>query len=64
MAAKKFNYKQSLKRLEEIVAQIESEEPDVDELSQLVKEATALMKKCKEKLKATEEDIDRTLSDL
>ena len=61
---KKLNYKKSLERLEIIVAQIEMDEPDVDELSKLVKEASELIKQCKSKLKSTEKELENTLDDI
>ena len=64
MAAKKLNYKKAIERLEAIVTKIENEEPDVDELADLVKEAADLVKKCKLKLKQTEEDLDNSLEAL
>ncbi|MCG8319210.1 MAG: exodeoxyribonuclease VII small subunit [Cytophagales bacterium] len=64
MAEKKLIYKKALERLEEIVHKIENDEPEVDELSQLVKEASTLVKKCKEKLKTTEKELDGALDDI
>ncbi len=61
---KKINYKKSLERLETIVAQIEMDEPDVDELSKLVKEASELIKQCKSKLKSTEKELENTLDEI
>ena len=57
-------YTQALKDLEKIVHKIEHEEPDVDELNDLVKKASALIKYCKEKLKATGDELNKTLEDL
>ena len=53
----KKSYKESLERLREIIHHIENEEPDVDELASLVKEATQLISFCKNKLRNTEEDL-------
>lgn len=64
MNTKNLSYKEAMAQLEEIVHKIENEEPDVDELSTLVKKASDLMNFCKKKLKATEEEINETLERL
>ena len=63
MAKQKFNYSKSLKEIEEIVKQIESGELDVDKLADKVQKATKLIEQCREKLRTTEEDLDRILKD-
>jgi exodeoxyribonuclease VII small subunit len=50
-------YSQAIQRLEIILAQLEDGSNTVDELSELVKEATELIAICKHKLKNTESDI-------
>lgn len=50
-------YSKALKRLEEIIEKIESEEIDVDELSERVKEAVELIKVCKGKIQKAELDV-------
>lgn len=57
-------YKEAMAQLEQIVYKIENEEPDVDELSAMVKKASDLMQFCREKLKSTEEEINQTLEKL
>lgn len=64
MATKKFNYKKALEEIEVIVQKIENEEPDVDELSTMVKRAAELIKQCKTKLKDTGEDLEDIIQDL
>jgi exodeoxyribonuclease VII small subunit len=64
MAKKPLTYTQALKDLEKIVHRIEHEEPDVDELNDLVKKASALIQYCKEKLKATGDELNKTLEDM
>ena len=49
MAAKKQTYEQAMKRLEEIVTRIESNELDIDSLGESHKEAQELIKICREK---------------
>lgn len=64
MATKKFNYKKALEEIEVIVQKIENKEPDVDELSTMVKRAAELIKQCKTKLKDTGEDLEDIIQDL
>ena len=47
---KDLNYQQALERIELILAQLEEGKKSVDELSELVKEATELVSFCKKKL--------------
>jgi exodeoxyribonuclease VII small subunit len=47
-------YSKAMERLEEIITKIENEEIDVDELSEKVKEAVALVKVCKDKIEKAE----------
>ncbi len=61
MTEKKFNYKKAVQDIESIVTRIEDEEPDVDQLSELVKKASELIKKCKGKLHETSEELKNTL---
>lgn len=57
------SYDKSLKRLEEIVTLLEKGETGMDELSDMVKEASVLVKECKAKLRMTEEEISKALSE-
>lgn len=59
MAKKDLNYKKALEELESIVKKIEQDEPDVDQLNDMVVRAVELVKYCKSKLKTTEEQINR-----
>jgi exodeoxyribonuclease VII small subunit len=49
--------------LQAIVKKMESDELDVDQLSEQLKRAQELIKLCKDKLTKTEADIKRILSD-
>ncbi|SFO64972.1 Exodeoxyribonuclease VII small subunit [Algoriphagus ornithinivorans] len=60
---KDLNYQQALERLELILAQLEEGKKSVDELSELVKEATELVSFCKKKLKTTEEEIQKAFEE-
>ncbi|MCA9408884.1 MAG: exodeoxyribonuclease VII small subunit [Candidatus Omnitrophica bacterium] len=54
-------YSKSVKKLEEIIEKIENEEIDVDELSEKVKEAVALIKVCKDKIEKAELDVKQVV---
>ena len=60
----KIKYKEAIKKIETLVTQIESEDPDVDNLSDMVKEALELLQYCKKHLKKTEDDLNQALQDL
>lgn len=64
MSKKSISYKAALERIEEIVDIIENQQPDIDGLSNLVKEATSLIKDCKLRLKTTENELNTSLEDL
>ena len=63
MTKKEFNYKEAKEQIQKIVDRIENDEPEIDELSDLVKKALQLVKTCKEKLRKTEEDLNRSLGE-
>lgn len=62
MATKKETYTEAMKKLEAIVARIESE-LDIDQLGENLKEAQRLIKFCKDKLYKTDEEIKKMLDD-
>lgn len=64
MTEQKIKYKEAFQRIEQIVSEIEGEDPDVDRLTDLVKEGLKLLKYCKQHLKNTEEDLKTALQDL
>jgi exodeoxyribonuclease VII small subunit len=57
-------YTEAFEELQRIVAEIETGQISVDELSQKVKRATELIRVCKLKLTTTEEDVTKILKDL
>lgn len=57
-------YSKAVKRLQEIIAQIENEEIDVDELSDKVKEAVSLIQMCREKIQKAESEVQKVVEDL
>ena len=58
------SYKESVEKLRRIVAEIEQGDLDVDLLSDKVKEATRLIKLCKEKLYKADEEVKKVLEEL
>ena len=61
---KGLSYKEAIGEIEEILQQIENDEPDVDELSEKVKRLSVLVTWCREKLHQTEEEIEKILKDI
>ncbi|MBQ6749346.1 MAG: exodeoxyribonuclease VII small subunit [Bacteroidaceae bacterium] len=59
---KAMTYEKAMKRLEEIVAKIESGEMDIDALAQNLKEAQKLVGFCKEKLTTVEAEVKKCLN--
>ena len=57
-------YSEAFEELKGIVADIDSKEISVDDLSEKVKRAAQLIKVCKSKLDTTEEDVNRILKEL
>lgn len=55
------SYEEALKRLKEIVSQLEEKEIKIDNLSDTVIEAKELVDFCRKKLDKTEEDIKRII---
>ena len=55
-------YATAIERLEEIIAKIENEQIDVDELSEKVKEAVMLVKVCKDKIEKAELQVKEVIA--
>jgi exodeoxyribonuclease VII small subunit len=64
VSAKKMTYKDAIEELEEIVNGIENEDVDVDELSKKVERASKLLSICSDKLKKTEEEVDKVIEQI
>ena len=60
----KETYNEAIEKLRLIVEDIERGELDVDILSEKVKEATRLIKLCKEKLFKADEEVKKILEEL
>jgi exodeoxyribonuclease VII small subunit len=61
---KKIGYTDAILELESIVTEIEQGEITIDTLSEKVKRASELIKICKAKLTATEEDVNKILGEM
>ncbi|KAA6312007.1 Exodeoxyribonuclease 7 small subunit [termite gut metagenome] len=60
MAVKKQEtYSQAIKRLEEIVRQIDNNEMDIDMLSEKIKEANEIILFCSEKLTKIDKEVEK-----
>ncbi|MFY7990740.1 MAG: exodeoxyribonuclease VII small subunit [Fluviicola sp.] len=57
-------YEAAFNELQELINEIENGEISVDQLSEKVKRASVLIKFCKDKLRATELDVEKILEDL
>jgi exodeoxyribonuclease VII small subunit len=64
MVTKKISYKEAIAEVEEILAGIENEELDIDELSEKVRRVSFLLKYCKEKLLKTNEEVEKILGEM
>lgn len=64
MAPKKQTYREAITEVEEILASIENDELDVDELAEKVKKVTQLLKFCKDKLYKTQEEVENVLKEM
>ena len=64
MKAKQESYKEAAEKLRKIVSEIEQGELDVDVLSDKVKEATRLIRLCKDKLYKVDEEVKKVLEEL
>ena len=62
--SRQISYSQALTELEKIVGVIESEEIDVDALAEKVKRAAYLIKSCRGRLRSTEEDVKKALTEV
>lgn len=61
---KNLTYNKAIKELETIVKKIEEENVDIDNIASMIKRAVELISFLKEKLFATQEEIDKALKEL
>jgi exodeoxyribonuclease VII small subunit len=64
MSKNKLTYTSAITELEEIVKDIESGEIDVDVLTVKVKRAAELITFCKDRLRNTQKEVEKTLVDI
>jgi exodeoxyribonuclease VII small subunit len=64
MATKKLNYREAFAELEVILAKVESDELNVDDLTVQVKRAAELIKFCKNRLFETESEIEKIIGEI
>lgn len=64
MSKSKITYTSAITELEAIVQEIESGEIDVDVLTAKVKRASELIKFCKDNLRNTQKEVEKTLVDI
>ena len=58
------NYNEAVKRLETIMAEVQSGAVDIDRLSSLLKEADGLIKFCRKRLCTVDEEVKAVLQRL
>jgi len=63
MTKEKINYDDAVGEIEEILEKIEEGDLGVDELAEKVNRVTKLIKICRDRLLATEEQINKILDD-
>ncbi|MCQ2276175.1 MAG: exodeoxyribonuclease VII small subunit [Bacteroidales bacterium] len=64
MMKEEITYTEAFEQLQQIVKQMENADISVDDLSDNIKTATKLIKICKDKLTKTEEEVNKTISEL
>lgn len=61
---KEITYNQAVAELEKIVAQMQSDQCDIDSLSDYTRRGLELLRICKEKLTRTDQEIKKCLEEL
>lgn len=61
--SKEIKYQDALRKLDELIAQIENDEIDVDDLSVRIKEAVGLLKICKSKIDKADVEVKKIVED-
>jgi exodeoxyribonuclease VII small subunit len=60
---RQLTYSEALEEINTIIEKIESNELNIDDLSDNVKRVSELLKFCKAKLRATEQEVEEILND-
>jgi exodeoxyribonuclease VII small subunit len=61
---KEISYTEAFKQLQDIVQKMENADISIDDLTENIKEASRLIRICKDKLTKTEEEVNKTISEL
>jgi len=64
MTKKTVKYSEAIEEVEKIINQIESNELDIDELTEKIRRASELLKFCKQKLHFTEQEIQKIIDEM
>jgi len=64
MTKKQLTYAEAISELEDILREIENNEPDVDELTEKVKRAAYLLRFCKKKLRKASDEVGDILKNM
>lgn len=64
MTKKELSFNEAIARIEEILKRIETGEMDIDKLAAEVKNASELIKNCRNKLRITEEELSNIFREL
>ena len=61
---KNIKYSEAVKRLDEILSELEDDDVDIDDLSARVKEAVELLRTCKTKIDKVEIEVKQVIEDI
>ncbi len=61
---KEISYTEAFKQLQDIVQKMENADISIDDLTENIKQASRLIRICKDKLTKTEEEVNKTISEL
>ena len=61
---KEISYTEAFKQLQDIVQKMENADISIDDLTENIKEASRLIRIYKDKLTKTEEEVNKTISEL
>lgn len=64
MSKKEISYNEAMSEVEKILKSLETDNPDIDTMSENVKKAVELLQICKKKLYQTDEEIKKVFDDL
>jgi len=64
MTKEKLTYQEAIREIEEIIEKINSDEIEIDDLTEMVKRVSYLLSYCKDKLTKTEEEVEKVLDSI